>query len=94
MKIQTSHAAWITLYTDTSNRNQDQSRSEGTDPLPGSGVIAEVITSDGAVVNITPGTIGWNNASPVDTNGYLKVQNKSGSAADITVTLTYVQLEV
>ena len=96
MKIQTSHAAWITVYTDSISRTQDQNRSESTDPLPGSGVIAEVITSDGATVSITPGTIGFNDGNPIDTSVYLKVVNKSGNTVGtgITVTLTYVQLEV
>ena len=96
LKIQTSHAAWVTVYTDSVNRLADQNRSESTDPLPGSGVIAEVITSDGAIVNITPGTIGFNNGNPINAQTYLKVVNKSGSTVGtgITVTLTYVQLEV
>ena len=94
LKIQTSHAAWVTLYTDTVSRTADSSRTETTDPLPGSGVFAEIITSDGATQIITPGTIGWNNdpGAPT-TNVYAKVVNKSGSTADITVTLTYVQIE-
>ena len=94
LKIQTSHAAWVTLYTDTTSRTGDATRTETTDPLPGSGVFAEIITSDGATQIITPGTIGWNNdpGAPT-TNVYAKVVNKSGSTADITVTLTYVQIE-
>ena len=94
LKIETTHASWVTLYTDTTSRTADASRLETTDPLPGSGVIAEIITSDGATQRITPGTIGWNNdpGAPT-TNIYAKVVNKSGSTADITVTITYVQLE-
>lgn len=94
LKIQTSHAAWVTLYTDTASRTADSSRTETTDPLPGSGVLAEIITSDGATQIITPGTIGWNNDPTPSTNIYAKVVNKSGSTANIAVTLTYVQLEV
>ena len=44
LKIQTSAAAWVTLYTDSTSRSNDASRGETTDPTPGSGVIAEVIT--------------------------------------------------
>ena len=92
-KIQTSHAAWVTLYTDSTSRTNDAARSETTDPLPGSGIIAEVITSDGATQPITPGTIGWNNEGTPTTNAYVKVVNKSGSTADVTVTLHFVALE-
>ena len=93
LKIQTSHAAWVTLYTNIPSRTADASRNETTDPLPGTGVIAEIITSDGAVQNITPGTIGWNDDTTPSNNLYAKVVNKSGSTANITVTVHYVQIE-
>ena len=94
LKIQTSHAAWVSIYTSTAARTADASRLEVTDPQPGSGVIAEVITTDGAIQAITPGTIGWNDDGTPSTNVYVKVVNKSGSTQDLTVTLHYVQLEV
>ena len=92
-KIQTSAAAWVTLYVSDAARTADASRNETTDPLPGAGVIAEVITSDGAIQNITPGTLGWNDESTPTTDAYLKVVNKSGSTQAITVTLHFVALE-
>jgi len=91
LKIQTSHAAWVTLYTDTASRTADASRSETTDPIPGSGVIAEVITGGAVTQLISPGTIGFNSTGTGTT--YLKIVNKSGSTANITVTLHYVALE-
>ena len=94
LKIQTSHAAWVSIYTSSAARTADASRLEVTDPQPGSGVIAEVITTDGAIQAITPGTIGWNDDGTPSTNVYVKVVNKSGSTQDLTVTLHYVQLEV
>ena len=94
LKIQTSHAAWVTVYTSAAARTNDALRSEVTDPQPGSGVIAEVITSDGATQPITPGTIGWNDDGTPSTDVYVKVVNKSGSTQNLTVTLHFVQLEV
>ena len=94
LKIQTSHAAWVTVYTSAAARTNDANRSEVTDPQPGSGVIAEVITSDGATQPITPGTIGWNDDGTPSTNVYVKVVNKSGNTQNLTVTLHFVQLEV
>ena len=93
LKIQTSAAAWVTLYTDQASRTADAGRSEATDPIPGSGVIAEVITTAAQTQIITPATIGWNNESTPVASVYAKVVNKSGSAAAITVTITVVQLE-
>tara|TARA_B100001250_G_scaffold173578_1_gene149376 strand:+ start:1734 stop:2717 length:984 start_codon:yes stop_codon:yes gene_type:complete len=91
--IETSHAAWVTLYTDSSARTSDQNRTETTDPLPGAGVIAEVITSDGAKQSLTPGVLGFNDSNPVSNSAFLKVVNKSGSSTAITVTLHFVPLE-
>lgn len=91
LKIQTSHAAWVTLYTDTASRTADSLRNETTDPLPGSGVLAEVITTGSTTQLITPGTIAFNSAGTQTT--YAKIVNKTGATATITVTLHYVPLE-
>lgn len=93
LRIQTSHACWVTLYTDTTSRTNDASRNETTDPLPGNGVIAEVITTDGAGQIITPAVIGFNFDPTPSDNVYAKVVNKSGATRPITVTITFVKLE-
>lgn len=92
-KVQTSHAAWVTIYTDTSSRSSDSSRSQTTDPTPGSGVILDVITTGAQTQLITPATIGFNNDTPASTSIYARVKNNSGSTQNITVTLTILQLE-
>jgi hypothetical protein len=92
-KIQTSAAAWVRIYTSIAARTADSGRLEGVDPSPGAGVIAEVITTGAETILITPGTIGFNAESPVDTNIQLAVTNKSGGPANITVTLTVVKIE-
>jgi len=94
LAIEPSAAAWVTVYTDATARSADSGRSENTDPLPGSGVIAEVITTSANQKQIiTPGTIGWNNDGTPSTNMYLKVVNKSGSTGTITVGMTVIKLE-
>tara|TARA_B100000035_G_scaffold57287_1_gene45565 strand:- start:2952 stop:3809 length:858 start_codon:yes stop_codon:yes gene_type:complete len=90
LTIQTSHAAWVTLYNSTSARSNDASRLETVDPTPGSGVLAEVITAGNVTQEITPGAFCWNSAG---TTSYLKIVNKSGSTANVSVTLTFVKLE-
>ena len=91
MKIQTSHAAWVTLYTSTTARTNDSGRLETTDPTPGSGVLSEVITTGSVTQLITPATVCFNESGSGTT--YAKIVNKSGATANVTVTLTYVQLE-
>jgi hypothetical protein len=92
-KVETTAPAWVRIYSDTTNRTNDASRSEDTDPLPGVGVIAEVITTSTKLTQlITPGVVGFNFTS-TDSNVYLSVTNKSGSTQSIGVTLTLLKLE-
>ena len=92
-KIETSAAAWVRLYTSSAARTADGARFEGVDPAPGAGVIAEVITTGADIVLISPGTIGFNDEAEPTTNIELAVTNKSGSSAEITVSLTIVKIE-
>ena len=91
LKIQTSHAAWVTVYSSTTARTNDAARARTTDPTPGSGVLAEVITTGSASQWITPAVIGFSETQ--NSAAYLKVVNDSGSTVNLQVTLTYVQLE-
>ena len=94
-KIETSHAAWVRLYTDTTSRTNDASRAYTTDPTPGSGVLAEVYTttSGSNTFKMTPAVTGWNDDSTPTTNIYAKVTNNESTSQDITVTLTILRME-
>ena len=97
LKVAISAPAWVVLYVDSASRSSDSSRTEGTDPAPGAGVITEVstTTSGASTFLMSPGVIGWNNDSTPVAQIYAKVTNKratSGSNA-ITVTLTNMKLE-
>lgn len=92
--VQTDYPAWVTLYVDTASRTADASRLENTDPLPGSGVVAEVITTSGNLTQlITPGTVGFNNDGTPSANVYARVVNKDSQSRAIQVTLKYLKLE-
>jgi hypothetical protein len=94
-KIETSHAAWVRLYTDTTSRTNDASRAYTTDPAPGSGVLAEVYTttSGSNTFKMTPAVTGWNDDATPSTNIYAKVTNNESTSQDITVTLTILRME-
>jgi hypothetical protein len=92
-KVATTAAAWVRIYTSASAQSSDASRSLGTDPVPGNGVIAEVITTGATSQLISPATIGFNDNTPPTNAIYVTVSNQSGSTAAITVTLTINQLE-
>jgi hypothetical protein len=92
-KIQTSVAAWVRIYTTTAARSADSSRAEGVDPLPGAGVIAEVITTGAATIIMSPGVFGFNDEALPTSVIALAVTNKSGGTSVVTVTLTILQVE-
>lgn len=93
MKVSTSHAAWVTIYSDNTSRQNDASRDITVDPDPGLGILAEVITYGQDSQIFTPAAMCWNSDSTPSTNAYVKVTNRSGSSVPITVTLTFVALE-
>jgi hypothetical protein len=92
--IQANAGAWVTLYTSLATQASDVSRSITTDPTPGSGVIAEAITTTSGTTNFTPAVYGYNLDPFVSTDAYLKIYNNGASTTAITVTLTYLKLEI
>lgn len=93
-KIYASHPAWIRLYTSNSARTADSARSQGADPTPDTGVVAEVITSNIAqTVVLSPAVAGFNDESPVTTTIPVAVTNLSGGANVITISVTVLQTE-
>ena len=92
-KITSSHEAWIRVFVDDASRQADDTRSEGTDPTPGGGVIAEVRTSgSNQSVLVTPGVMGFNNDNPRTTTMYLSVVNRSNVTTAIDITLTALKI--
>ena len=92
-KITSSHEAWIRVFVDDASRQADDTRSEGTDPTPGGGVVAEVRTSGpNQSVLVTPGVMGFNNDDPRTTTMYLSVVNRSNVTTAIDITLTALKI--
>ena len=94
MNVGLSTAGWIRLYTDVQSRTDDANRSVGEDPEPGSGIIAEVITTGISTQQmITPFVMGGNMDNPVTSDIYVAITNLSGTTQTITANLTILQLE-
>lgn len=99
LQVGCSIPARVIIYSSNAARNSD-TRTELEDPIPGSGVIAEVITyvglpfssTLGYTQNITPVVIGY------DADGtdyiYVKAFNKSSSDARISLKFVILPLEV
>ena len=97
LKVAIDAPAWVVLYVDAASRSSDGSRTEGTDPAPGSGVLTEVSTTTAGASTflMSPAVLGWNNDGTPAAQIYAKVTNKRSSTGSnaITVTLTTVSLE-
>ena len=89
-----STAGWFRLYTDSTSRTNDASRSVGLDPTPGSGVIAEVVTTGlSTSIKVSPFVPGGNMDSTPSTNMYVAIKNTSSTTQAITANLTILKLE-
>lgn len=94
LKITTSAASWVRVYTNVAARTADASRSQTTDPQPGAGVIAEAISTGAQSVVISPGSTGWNDEATPDSTIPVAITNLSGSTGVITATFTYIPVEL
>ena len=91
--IQASAGAWVTIYSNTASQTADSSRTITIDPTPGSGIIAESISTTSGTTSFTPAIVGYNNEASPTTNIPVKIYNNSGATNAITITLTLIKLE-
>ena len=92
-KITADVESWVRIYCDPNARSYDVNRSEGNDPGPGSGVIAECRTSGpNQDVLITPGIMGFNNDNPRQPTIFVAINNRSASASAVQITLTVLKI--
>ena len=92
-KVTVDKQCWVRIYSDTAARTADASRSQGTDPADGSGVIAEFIaTGSGSTeFKITPAISGWLDDS--ETEVPVAIQNNSGSTGTVQCIIQALKLE-
>ena len=93
LSIQTSAAAWVTVYSTSAAQYSDISRSIATDPTPNSGIIAEAITTGSSTTYFTPAVVGYSGEVSPSTNIPVKIYNNGVASTTITVTLTLIKLE-
>ena len=91
LEVSSTTSAWVRIYTSDTTRTNDATRTQYTDTMPGSGVIAEFMTISTNTIEVTPVVIGFVN--PASTTIPIAVTNISGSDATISVSLTLLQLE-
>ena len=94
VEVSVSSPSWVRFYPTAQDRDSDATRDVETDPLPGSGVLLEVVTtSANQTVRITPGAVYYNNDTLPDQTLYARVTNQSSASADLLVTVrAYTQI--
>jgi hypothetical protein len=91
-KVTAQKESWIRIYSDTASRTADASRTQGTDPADGSGVIAEFIaTSPNTEFKVTPAIYGWLDDS--ETEVPVAIQNNTGGTTTSSVTIQVLKIE-
>jgi hypothetical protein len=94
LKISTSVAARVEIYTTAAAQTADASRAVGTDPGVGAGVILDYVTTSGLLTaELSPMVDGFSLESSPSTSISLTTTNLSGSTGTVTVTLTYIRTE-
>jgi hypothetical protein len=93
MSLGVNTASWVTIYTSASARSADANRIQGTDPSPGAGVIAEIITTGSSTISVSPAAIGYNDDVSLNTTIYIKAVNLWSAATSITVTAKILPME-
>jgi plastocyanin len=91
-KVTAEKQSWIRIYSDTASRTADSSRTQGTDPADGSGVIAEFIaTSANTVFKVTPAIYGWLDDDEVTVP--VAIQNNTGGTTTTSVSIQVLKIE-
>ena len=92
MSIVVSSAAWVRIYATSAALTADLARDIASDPIPGSGLVAEIVTTGAETVLFTPATIGFNGDSPPSNNIYMSSVNPD-TGSPVTGSITILQLE-
>lgn len=96
MRVTTDKAARVRLYATAPQRDADRGRAIGVDPVQGTdhGLLMEYVTTAANLSAwLTPEAVGANGDTPVTPAAYITVQNRSGAAGAVTVTITEQVLE-
>lgn len=92
LKIETSRAARVRVYTTAAARTADAARAIGTDPTGDHGLVAEVVTGATLSYMLSPTVDGVSLESTPSTSISIAITNK-GSTGTVAVTFTWIRTE-
>jgi hypothetical protein len=92
LNITTNVPAWVRIYASVAAQTADSSRLITVDPVAGSGVLLEVLTTaDALSIDLSPVAILY--SATGDTTLPITVTNKDTSSQAVSVTITAVPIE-
>ena len=95
VKISTTVAARVRVYTTAAYRTADAARAIGTEPTGEHGLVAEVVTTSGNLsIDLAPFAFGGSLESTPVSDISIAVENRSGGASAVGVTFTFLMMEV
>ena len=92
LSVQSTKEGWFRLYNRAAASTADATRARTDDPLAGSGVLVETISTGTDTIRLTPSPMIANMESPV-TDEYSYRFKNDGTAGSATITLNYLILE-
>ncbi|MFA5036899.1 MAG: hypothetical protein WC479_06960 [Candidatus Izemoplasmatales bacterium] len=94
IRLQTSRAAWVRVYSTSAHQSADAARSQTTDPVGEHGVLLEVITeSSNLTLDLNPAALVFSLDAGQPDTVCITVKNLDENTGTVVVTATYVQLE-
>jgi hypothetical protein len=84
----------VRLYTTSTARDADAARVVTTKGTPGTGLLAEFVFAAASTIPVSPVAILANDESPTQMRVFYNVENTSGAASAVAVTLTVLPLEI
>ena len=83
----------VRIYNSSASRTADLNRTQGVDPSPDAGVIAEAIFTAAGTLTFAPAVMGYNSDSTVSTDIPITVTNNDSTNRTITVSVNILQTE-
>jgi len=92
LKAESSAPCRVIVYTDPSSQILDEGRPSNVSPTPNSGIVTDLVGISTATYLLPP-PIGYNAEDPLIDWCYVTLENLSGVSTDITLKLTFLQME-
>jgi hypothetical protein len=93
LRVSTSAAARVRLYTDAASADADRLRGVAVEPPADANLVLEYVTTAGDLIGTLAPAVAGANPDPTSSTVAAVVANNTAAPTDIAVELTYIALE-